>query len=89
MLVVFEVAMLIACIVRLFIQFNFGFSSNNMYIMAISGVAHNFVFIYAVLLAVLLLLKLVSKKTNQTYTDAKTDTVILVTAGIAFVLSLL
>lgn len=89
MLVVFEVAMLIACIIRIFIQFNFGLSSRNIYIMAISGVAHNFVFIYAVLLAVLLILKLISKKTNQTYTDAKTDTVILVTASMAFVLSLL
>lgn len=89
MLLIAEIVTLIACVARLLIRFNLGYSSKNIYIMSISSVAYNFVFVYSIMLGIMLLLKLLSKKTKADYTEQKTEVIILVTAVVALVLSIL
>lgn len=89
MTVIAEIILLISCLIRLLVPFTFGLSSKNIYIMVISSISHNFVFIYLIILILLLLLKAIEKKTKKPLTDNKTDMIFIVSAIIVLVLSLL
>lgn len=89
MTVIAEIVLLLACLIRLLVPFTFGLSSKNIYIMVISSISHNFVFVYLIILILLLLLKATEKKTKKPLTDNKTDMLFIISVIIVLVLSLL
>lgn len=89
MLLGIELIILVLCILRLNFPISIGFAQQNMYVMVVNSIAINFVFVWAVMFCVLVLLHIIGKRVKRNLTDTKTDAVCIITSIITLILSIL